>query len=116
MIDDAISELEPLVGTREACRATDRPQATHYRRHRTSPAPVRPPRERTPQPRALSPAERGYEAVEADQQVNPLTSLTELMGHLVRHDRAEGPAARARSAPCAHGTHQVALSVVGPAE
>jgi putative transposase len=58
MIDDAITELEPLVGTREACRATGRPQATHYRRHRQSPAPVRPPRERRPQPRSLPPAER----------------------------------------------------------
>jgi putative transposase len=58
VIDDAISELEPLVGTREACRATGRPQATHYRRHRSSPAPTRPPRERKPQPRALSAAER----------------------------------------------------------
>jgi putative transposase len=58
MIDEAITDLRPLVGTREACRATGRPQATHYRRHRSSPAPVRPPRERTPQPRALSAAER----------------------------------------------------------
>jgi putative transposase len=58
MIDDAITELRPLVGTRKACQATGRPQASHYRRHRTSPAPVRPPRERKPQPRALSMAER----------------------------------------------------------
>jgi putative transposase len=58
MIDEAITELTPLVGTREACRATGRAQATHYRRHRQSPAPVRPPRERKPQPRALSVAER----------------------------------------------------------
>lgn len=58
MIDDAITELAPLVGTREACRATGRPQANHYRRHRQSPAPARPARERKPQPRALAPAER----------------------------------------------------------
>ena len=58
MIDDAITELQPLVGVREACTAAGRPQATHYRRHRQSPAPVRPPRERKPQPRALSVAER----------------------------------------------------------
>lgn len=64
MIDDAIAELEPLVGTREACRATGRPQANHYRRHRKSPALARPPRERQPQPRALSAAERaGVRAV-----------------------------------------------------
>jgi putative transposase len=59
MIDDAIAELAPLIGVREACAATGRPQANHYRRHRQSPAPVRPQRERRPQPRALTPAERG---------------------------------------------------------
>jgi putative transposase len=58
MIDEAITELAPLVGTRQACQATGRPQATHYRRHRASPAPVRPPRDRQPQPRALSTVER----------------------------------------------------------
>ena len=58
MIDDAITELAPLVGVREACVAVGRPQASHYRRHRQSPAPVRPRRERKPQPRALAPAER----------------------------------------------------------
>jgi putative transposase len=58
MTDEAIIELTPLVGVREACRATGRPQASHYRRHRASPAPARPPRERKPQPRALSTAER----------------------------------------------------------
>jgi putative transposase len=59
MIDDAITELAPLIGVREACAATGRPQANHYRRHRRSPAPVRPRRERRPQPQALTPAERG---------------------------------------------------------
>jgi putative transposase len=58
MIDDAITELAPLVGTRKACRVTGRAQATHYRRHRQSPAPVRPPTRRRPPPRALSAAER----------------------------------------------------------
>jgi len=58
MIDEAITELQPLVGTRKACQVTGRPQASHYRRHRKSPAPVRPPQERRPQPRALSAAER----------------------------------------------------------
>ena len=58
MIDDAITELAPLVGVREACVATGRAQASHYRRHRKSPAPVRPAREPKPQPRALSTAER----------------------------------------------------------
>ena len=52
------TELQPLIGTRQACQATGRPQASHYRRHRKSPAPERPERERKPQPRALAPAER----------------------------------------------------------
>jgi putative transposase len=58
MIDEAITQLEPLIGTRKACQATGRPQASHYRRHRQSPAPARPPREPRPQPRALTPTER----------------------------------------------------------
>ncbi|HEU4427087.1 MAG TPA: hypothetical protein VFR67_31545 [Pilimelia sp.] len=58
MIDEAIAELAPLIGTRAACRATGRPQATHYRRRRQSPPPPKPARERRPQPRALTPAER----------------------------------------------------------
>ena len=61
MTDAAIVELTPLVGVRAACAAVGRPRATHYRRHRASPAPPRAPRPRpepTAQPRALSPAER----------------------------------------------------------
>jgi len=34
MIDDAITELGPLIGVRAACAATGRAQANHYRRHR----------------------------------------------------------------------------------
>jgi hypothetical protein len=41
MIDDAIVELAPVVGVREACAAVGRPQANHYRRHRQSPVPAR---------------------------------------------------------------------------
>jgi putative transposase len=48
-----------MIGIRAACRATGRAQATHYRRHRQSPVPVRAVRERRVQPRALSEAERG---------------------------------------------------------
>jgi putative transposase len=59
MIDEAIVELEPLIGVRAACRATGRSQASHYRRHRQTPAPPRPPRRAQVQPRALTPAERG---------------------------------------------------------
>lgn len=58
MIDDAIAELAPLIGVRDACAATGRTQASHYRRHRQSPAPARPPKQRKPQPRALSATER----------------------------------------------------------
>jgi len=58
MIDQAITELEPLIGTRAACRATGRSQAGHYRRHRQSPARPRPPRRPQVQPRALSAVER----------------------------------------------------------
>jgi putative transposase len=56
--DEAIAELAPLIGVRAACTAVGRPQANHYRRHRQSPAPVRVPRQRRPQPRALSDEER----------------------------------------------------------
>jgi putative transposase len=59
--DAAIAKLTPVLGTRAACRAVGRPQATHYRRHRTSPLPIRPasvpPADRI-QPRALSAHER----------------------------------------------------------
>jgi putative transposase len=58
MIDEAIAELAPLIGTRAACLATGRAQANHYRRHRQSPLPLKPVRERRPQPRALSQPER----------------------------------------------------------
>ena len=58
MIDEAIVELEPLIGVRAACRATGRAQARYYRRHRRSPAPARPVRQRRAQPRALSHTER----------------------------------------------------------
>ncbi len=42
MTDDAVLELVPLVGAVAACTATGRSRATHYRRHRQSPAPERP--------------------------------------------------------------------------
>ena len=61
MTDAAIAELTDLVGVRAACAAVGRPRATHYRLHRSSPAPPRTPQPRPEpkaQPRALSPAER----------------------------------------------------------
>ena len=42
MIDRSVVELAPMVGTAAACVALGRARATHYRRHRTSPAPMRP--------------------------------------------------------------------------
>jgi putative transposase len=58
-VDAAITELEPLIGVRAACRATGRSQSNHYRWNRKSPSPARPARRPArPQPRALDPDER----------------------------------------------------------
>jgi putative transposase len=55
--DSAVAELAPQIGVRAACAAVGAAQAGYYRRHRISPAPVRPVpvahRDRL-QPRALS--------------------------------------------------------------
>ncbi len=58
MIDQAIGELTPVIGTAAACAALGQPRAVYYRRHRQSPPPPPSARERRPQPRALSQAER----------------------------------------------------------
>jgi putative transposase len=59
MIDAAITELTPITGgVRAACRAVGRAQASHYRRHRQTPAPVQVKRAPRGQRRALSAAER----------------------------------------------------------
>jgi putative transposase len=59
--DAAVTELAPQVGVRAACQALGHAQAGYYRRHRISPAPVRPAlvahRDR-PQPRALTEQEQ----------------------------------------------------------
>jgi putative transposase len=59
--DAAIAELAPEIGVRAACAAVGAARAGYYRRHRISPAPVRPApvahRDR-PQPRALTEPER----------------------------------------------------------
>lgn len=58
-MDQAISELAPLVGVKAACEAVGRPRATHYRQHRKSPPPPkRPSPPGRSQPRALSGEER----------------------------------------------------------
>lgn len=56
MIEDAFTELRPLVGTKGACAAVGRSRASHYRRGRPPMAGPRRPRP-TP-PNALTPAER----------------------------------------------------------
>jgi putative transposase len=58
MVDEAIGELAPVIGTRAACAALGRSRATYYRQHRQSPPTPRPPRARAAQPRALTAAER----------------------------------------------------------
>jgi putative transposase len=58
MVDQTIGDLAPVIGKRAACTALGRSRATYYRRHRQSPAPPRPGRERSPHPRALSSTER----------------------------------------------------------
>ena len=59
MIDQAIAELAPAVGTTAACTRVGRARATHYRWHRKSPPRQRPaPMSPRPQPRALSEEER----------------------------------------------------------
>lgn len=58
MADQAVGDLATVVGTRAACMALGQSRASYYRRHRKSPPPPPRARERKPQPRALSPAER----------------------------------------------------------
>ena len=58
MIDQAITELTPLVGVRAGCAAVGEAQARWYRRHRQSPPRPRPERVPGTQPRALSEVER----------------------------------------------------------
>ena len=58
MIDQAVAELQPLVGVRVARTAVGEAQARWYRRHRQSPPPPTPERVPASQPRALSELER----------------------------------------------------------
>lgn len=61
MTDQAVTELAPQLGVRAACEAVGAAQAGYYRRHRQSPAPVRPepiPHRQRYQPRALGAAEQ----------------------------------------------------------
>jgi putative transposase len=58
MIDEAIGQLTPIVGTTKALATVGADRATWYRHHRGSPAQLRPERVATPQPRALTRVER----------------------------------------------------------
>lgn len=61
MTDHVVMELAPQLGVRAACEAVGASQAGYYRRHRQSPAPIRPepiPHRQRHQPRALSIAEQ----------------------------------------------------------
>jgi len=61
MTDQAVAELTPRIGVRDACAAAGASHAGYYRRHRSSPATERPapiPHRDRPQPRALSAAEQ----------------------------------------------------------
>jgi putative transposase len=58
MIDQAVTELAPVIGFRRACVAVGEAQARWYRRHRQSPPPPKPERVPALQPRALSEVER----------------------------------------------------------
>ena len=58
MIDETITELTALVGVKAACEAVGRSRATHYRKHRLTPAPPKAQRPPKPQPRALSAQEQ----------------------------------------------------------
>lgn len=57
MMEQAVEELTPIVGTRPACRAFGVAAATIYRRRRP-PQPPKPRKPRVPPARALSPTER----------------------------------------------------------
>ncbi|MFB7084865.1 hypothetical protein [Streptomyces sp. NPDC056296] len=52
--NQALEELTGLVGRVQACTALGVSRATYYRRHRRSPAPAKPRRERRRHPRALA--------------------------------------------------------------
>jgi len=83
MIDEAIDQLVPLVGTDAALHAVGVTRATWYRRHRKSPQPERPERIATPQPRALSAVERKQirAVLESDEFVDeaPATVYAKLL-------------------------------------
>jgi putative transposase len=83
MIDTAVAELAPIIGTRQACVAAGEAQARWYRRHRQSSPPPKPERVPLPQPRALSEVERKEvrAVLDSDEHVDeaPATVYAELL-------------------------------------
>jgi len=83
MIEEAIGQLTPIVGTTAALAVVGADRATWYRHHRQSPAPVRPERIATPQPRALTSVERKEikRTLESDEFVDeaPATVYAKLL-------------------------------------
>lgn len=83
MIEEAIGQLTPIVGTTAALAVVGADRATWYRHHRQRPAPVRPERIASPQPRALTPVERKEikRTLESDEFVDeaPATVYAKLL-------------------------------------
>jgi putative transposase len=83
MIDNAIHELSPIVGTTTALAAVGVDRAGWYRRHRLSAPPPPPERVATVQPRALSDVERKQikATLESDEFVDeaPATVYAKLL-------------------------------------
>lgn len=83
MIDQAVVELTPHVGVREACKVLGEPRARWYRSHRQSPPPPRPERVRAPQPRALDEVQRKevLRVLHSDEHVDeaPVTVYAKLL-------------------------------------
>ena len=83
MIDEAIGQLTPIIGTTAALATVGADRATWYRHHRGSPAPPRAERVATPQPRALTEVERKEikRTLESDEFVDeaPATVYAKLL-------------------------------------
>jgi putative transposase len=83
MIEEAIGQLTPILGTTEALATVGADRATWYRKHRQSPARERPDKVATPQPRALTKVERKEikRTLESDEFVDeaPATVYAKLL-------------------------------------
>jgi len=89
VIDDAITELAPVVGVAAACRGVGEARARHYRhyrhyrRHRKSSTPARPERVAAPQPQAMGDVENKEirRVLNSDEHVDeaPVSVYAELL-------------------------------------